>query len=167
MKGKVFGILLIIIGSFIISKYNEKIKEKFKKDISKDKNKYKKWEVYALLGGVSMSIKDIFTKISLGKDKVDMSIYLLYSFIIASAISFVYQKMKIKTLKLIPKNESNKNNNKNKNKNTKYLYILLSSIIVLFYAITVGLSTSLAPNPGLAKAIDILGVVLTLFIKRL
>jgi uncharacterized membrane protein len=63
----IFGIIMVIIGAFIISDF--KI-NKNKKIIKTNKNK--EWVVYAIIGAIFMSLKDIFTKISLTEKKMNI-----------------------------------------------------------------------------------------------
>ena len=157
-KMKIAGIITVIIGAFIITSFNEKEKiENFNKNKEKTHNN-KEWLLYAFAAGIFMTFKDITTKISLSKQKIDLSVYVFISLASASITSFIYQFIKTKNIKL----ESKQKNKKYE----KYIYVLIIAFINIVYAITIGLSTSQAPNPGIPKAIDSAGIILTLILSK-
>ena len=157
-KIKIIGIITVIFGAFIITSFNEK-KENANFETNKiNKKNNKEWILYAFAAGIFMTLKDITTKISLSKQKIDLAVYVFVSLAAASVTSFIYQFIKTKNIKL----ESKQKNKKHE----KYMYVSIIAFIFILYAITVGLSTSLAPNPGMPKAIDSAGIILTLILSK-
>ena len=87
-----------------------------------------------------------------------ISIQIFKSITAACIISFIYQFIKTKNLKLESKQKNKKYN--------KYFYVLVISLIFIVASFFANISTNIAPIPGLAKAIDSLGIILTLIISK-
>jgi drug/metabolite transporter (DMT)-like permease len=182
-KRNFFGVSLVIIGVFIISSIK---KERF---ITKKKRKSHNWVFYAILGGIFATLNDIFLKKAFQNKNLKMPVFLLHQMFFGSIILFIYLFVKNKSIKLESNQELGKNkiikHNENSskqdsggnkikkymedktNKNIKkYVHVLIVSIIFLSYVGTLNKATYLAPNPGMAKAIDILGILITLFVSK-
>ncbi len=171
----ILGIILIIIGAFIITLFMKKEKESdsTSKSQKKEYSKYA-WVFYALIAAFFASFKDIFVKYSLQNPGLNMTAFLLYQFFFAFLTAVVYMLIKNKSIKL----QSNKNieglelhGKINKyhlisNNKLKYLFVLLLSILMIIWFYFLGKATSIAPNPGIAKGIDTLGVFFTLFFSK-
>ena len=160
---RIIGMGLVIIGGFITS-YNDKNKKKNKGDSFKDIIDKYKWELFAIIGAFFMTFKDIFTKFSLSYKSqiVNVPSFLFLSLLSGTIICFIYKVITEKSILLKP----SKRNIEKKIKDNQYLYIVLMAFVFAFYCGTVAISTELAPNPGIPKAIDILGVVFTLILSK-
>ena len=116
----------------------------------------KKWLVYALLAGLFMSIADIFTKQAVSQG--NPGIYnLLFNITLASTVLIVvYDRITTGTFKIHNHDQNNLIDWKD------YLIIIWTGIIVTGYTLTTITAINHAPNVGYAKAIDTLGVIITL-----
>ena len=120
--------------------------------------------MYALLGGLFVSGKDIITKITLDKMKIDLSIYMFIGLITASIVSFIYQFIKTGNLELKLKD---KFLHEDKNRYILYLYVVLIGVIRIVYGSLMGLSTSLAPNPDCQRQLILWELCLPYFYLNL
>ena len=98
-KIKFFGIITVIIGAFIIANYEPN-------ENNTKERKNKKWILYGIIGAVFISLQDIATKITISREKIDMSIYVFVSLASASFVSFVYQLIKTKNIRLESKQKN-------------------------------------------------------------
>ena len=165
---RIIGMVLVIIGAFVSSgnknNKNNKNKETNKSNSLKSKIDDYKWEFFAIIGAILMTFKDIFTKISLSKTSNVMNVpsFMFLSLLSGCVVCFIYKIIVEKSILI----KSSKSNTTNKIKDNQYLYVILMGFIFLMYATTVAISTKLAPNPGIPKAIDLFGIVFTLIFSK-
>jgi drug/metabolite transporter (DMT)-like permease len=162
---KILGMLIAIIGVIVLStakvtKKQKKKKETFKtkpqhKEDSKKKDDYR-WVLLALGAGVAMTCKDIFTKNGLIKDGPSSMNSLLWgTALLQSVAMLIVLFLKNHNLDLLTK-EHIPSDNKN-----AWFHVILAGLAFSCYQFTVINACKHAPNIGLVKAIDTLGIVIT------
>ena len=89
---KLIGIILVICGVFIVT-------SKEHSGVPSSPIPTNQWLIYALIAAVSVSFKDIFTKLSLNRDQ-NVTVFLFYTLLISFIISVAYQYITSRNLKL-------------------------------------------------------------------
>lgn len=119
------------------------------------------WLTMALLAGLVMSFKDIFTKFGLTKSNSN-TYNILYNIILANAVIIViYDRITTGTFRLHDHDGDDSVTWKD------YLIIVWTAVISTGYALTVIYSTKTAPNVGYTKSIETLGVIVTTVLSKL
>lgn len=163
---KVLGMVLALVGVILISISNKKHKPvKDEKNTENTENKkdekpqYKyKWELLAIGAGIMMTIKDVLTKKGLLKGGSKVMYSLLWNTAVFQVIILLITllvtngsiKLKEKENKHIP--DYNK---------TALFHIVLAGGAFAMYQFMVIAASKEAPNVGVVKAIDTLGIVIT------
>lgn len=157
---KYLGILLSISGvaTIVTAKLSIKHKDE-KEDYTNETNTIKskyKWVLYSFLAGVSMTIKDLFTKKRLyqsDKKKMGQLLWATSFFQTITLIIIVYFTSKSIKLKEIKKVE---------HLNTPFnKYTIFAGIAFSIYQLFIIKSCKEVSNIGLVKSIDSLGIVIT------
>ena len=149
----VLGVLTIVSSKSSVEHSKKPVKNSDSKKQPKSNNY--DWVLYAVVAGLSMTAKDLFTKKALndGGKNIFHSLFwttgLFQSIVLMILLLFTTNTISLETVK----------GNKNVfpiNKNT-----LIAGLAFTIYQFTVITASKSAPNVGLVKAIDSLGMVIT------
>lgn len=137
---KIIAMIFVIGGVYLATSKNKK-----------SNNTSNNWIVAALVAAVSMSIKDICLKKTLLKN-TDVINIIFYSFLTQIIILYFYTSV-VKKKKI-------------EFKKTTWKTSVLSGSSFAAYIMLLTLASKLAPNVGYVKAIDTMGVLLTIIASR-
>ena len=173
---KVVAMIIVCVGIFIIGKSERtvavteplingtrKTKLAHTKEVANNSTRSNPnpWLIMALLAGLVMSFKDIFTKFGLTSSNSN-TYNILYNVILANAVIIViYDRITTGTFRLHDHDGDNNVTWKD------YLIIVWTAVISAGYALTVISSTKTAPNVGYTKSIETLGVIVTTVLSKL
>jgi len=166
---KLIAMCFVILGVYILAKSLDK-KESFT-DNPNDPEEIKKriktiipitnWIIIAIIAGIFMTVKDIFTKYALLSKNSNTPNIIFYGFLVQTIIMFVYEYYVSRNIKLKDKNNDKIVACKDK------LIIVVVGIILYGYVYTLTNACKLAPNIGFVKSIDCLGIVATILLSNL
>lgn len=154
---KIVAMAVVIYGVHMISETkNETFNGTQAIEPKKNEKTSKAWVLLAILGGISMSIKDITTKQAfLAESKPNTMVIILNSLIVQTIIVFIYDKISTGTIKPRDLNQDHVINYKD------WIIIAWTGLIYVMYNFGVATSTKLAPNVGYAKAIITFSVIIS------
>ena len=163
---KLIAMCFVILGVYILAKSLNK-KESFTDNPKEIKKRIKtiipitNWIIIAIIAGIFMTIKDIFTKYALLSENSNTPNIIFYGFLVQTIIMFVYEYYVSRNIKLKDKNNDKIVACKDK------LIIVVVGIILYRYVYTLTNACKLAPNIGFVKSIDTLGIVATILLSNL
>jgi drug/metabolite transporter (DMT)-like permease len=133
-----------------LTKFGHKLTEKVKKS----------WLLLAIVAGVSMSLKDIFTKKALIRTPKNLFGILWNAIFVQSLAMIIYDRYTTGSFGWKDENGDGTVDLKDK------LIIVWTGAIFMLYVTTVIKATQLAPNVGYAKAVDTFGVIITTIVAH-
>lgn len=149
----IIGVLTIVTSKSSVE-HSKKSNNKSDKNKKPKKNNYE-WVLYALIAGIAMTIKDIFTKKALtdGGKGIFHSLFwttgLFQSIILMIILLLTNKSVALETTK------------ENKSVFPINKYTLIAGIAFALYQFAVITASKAAPNVGLVKAVDSEGMVIT------